>query len=166
MADLKPRIPSPIPLPNSGSFLGPNTSRAIPKITSRCIGWNNPSSITPPSIGHALDTDKKQRGQKIRRRDQQVRFSHGARPATQANSIHHQPLRRALSASSARSRQNWKNSGDWPMKSPSLVNPFRAPVAAPLVAVGRMMDTGGNWRLGNMGGLGMMRLGLKSSPPN
>src|SRR5260370_23380833 len=86
MADLKPRIPSPIPLPNSGSFLGPNTSRAIPKITSRCIGWNNPSSITPPPIGHALDTDKKQRGQKIRRRDQQVRFSHGARPATQANS--------------------------------------------------------------------------------
>src|SRR6266853_2656989 len=86
MADLKPRIPSPIPLPNSGSFLGPNTSRTIPKITSRCIGWNNPSSITPPPIGKAVDTDKKQRGQKIRRRDQQVRFSHGARPATQANS--------------------------------------------------------------------------------
>src|SRR6266851_9796789 len=63
MADLKPRIPSPIPLPNSGSFLGPNTSRAIPKITSRCIGWNNPSSITPPQIGDALDTDKKQRRQ-------------------------------------------------------------------------------------------------------
>src|ERR1700730_190189 len=38
IADLKPRIPSPIPLPSSGSFLGPNTSNAIPKITSRCIG--------------------------------------------------------------------------------------------------------------------------------
>lgn len=38
MADLNPRIPSPIPLPSSGSFLGPKTSRAIPKITSRCIG--------------------------------------------------------------------------------------------------------------------------------
>src|ERR1700674_3310899 len=57
MADLKPRIPSPIPLPNSGSFLGPNPSR------SRCIGWNNPSSITPPQIGDALDTDKKQENQ-------------------------------------------------------------------------------------------------------
>jgi hypothetical protein len=34
MADLKPRMPSPIPLPSSGSFLGPNTSRAIPKMTS------------------------------------------------------------------------------------------------------------------------------------
>src|SRR5882762_10710777 len=75
MADLKPRIPSPIPLPNSGSFLGPNTSRAIPKITSRCIGWNNPSSMTPPQIGDALDSDKKQRRQEIRRRDQPFRFS-------------------------------------------------------------------------------------------
>src|ERR1700730_13112123 len=53
MAVLNPRIPSPIPLPSSGSFLGPNTSRAIPKITSRCMGWNNPSSITPPQIGDA-----------------------------------------------------------------------------------------------------------------
>src|SRR5580698_3494560 len=38
MADLKPRMLSPIPLPNSGSFLGPNTRSASPKITSRCIG--------------------------------------------------------------------------------------------------------------------------------
>src|SRR6516162_4540224 len=36
IADLKPRMPSPIPLPSSGSFWGPNTSRAIPRITSRC----------------------------------------------------------------------------------------------------------------------------------
>src|SRR4029077_11612222 len=32
------RIPSPRPFPSSGSFLGPNTSKAIKKITSRCIG--------------------------------------------------------------------------------------------------------------------------------
>src|SRR5215472_1794423 len=38
IASLKPRMPSPIPLPSSGSFLGPNTSRAIPKITKRCMG--------------------------------------------------------------------------------------------------------------------------------
>src|SRR4029077_13293956 len=38
IADLKPRMPSPIPLPSSGSFLGPNTSRAVPKVTNRCIG--------------------------------------------------------------------------------------------------------------------------------
>ena len=37
-ADLKPRMPSPIPFPNSGSFFGPNTSKAIPKMTSKCIG--------------------------------------------------------------------------------------------------------------------------------
>jgi hypothetical protein len=29
---------SPSPLPNSGSFFGPNTSRARPKMTSKCIG--------------------------------------------------------------------------------------------------------------------------------
>src|SRR6202020_3354368 len=38
MADLKPRMLSPSPLPNSGSFLGPNTSKAIPKTISKCIG--------------------------------------------------------------------------------------------------------------------------------
>src|SRR5258708_9867904 len=38
MADLKPRMPSPIPLPSSGSFFGPNTSKAIPQITNRCMG--------------------------------------------------------------------------------------------------------------------------------
>src|SRR6266550_4425636 len=45
IADLKPRIPSPIPLPSSGSFLGPNTSKAIPKITNRCVGCKSPSNI-------------------------------------------------------------------------------------------------------------------------
>src|ERR1700690_809548 len=39
------RMPSPKPLPSSGSFLGPNTSKAIKKITSRCIGWKRPSNI-------------------------------------------------------------------------------------------------------------------------
>jgi hypothetical protein len=38
IAVLNPRKPSPIPLPNSGNFFGPNTSNAIPKTTSRCIG--------------------------------------------------------------------------------------------------------------------------------
>src|ERR1700758_1389463 len=47
MPSLSARIPSPIPLPNSGSFFGPNTRRAIKKITSKCIGWNKPSSIKP-----------------------------------------------------------------------------------------------------------------------
>src|SRR5215471_2852396 len=44
----KARMPSPIPLPSSGSFLGPNTSKAMKKITSRCIGWKRPSNIKPP----------------------------------------------------------------------------------------------------------------------
>src|SRR5580658_4792277 len=48
IADLKPRIPSPIPLPSSGNFLGPNTSNAIPKITNRCVGCNSPSNMNPP----------------------------------------------------------------------------------------------------------------------
>src|SRR5216683_2245770 len=46
IADLKPLILSPIPLPSSGSFLGPNTSKAIPKITNRCVGCKSPSNIT------------------------------------------------------------------------------------------------------------------------
>jgi len=37
-ASLNPRIDSPKPLPSSGNFLGPKTSKAIPRITSRCIG--------------------------------------------------------------------------------------------------------------------------------
>src|SRR5258708_30348094 len=38
-------MPSPIPLPSSGSFLGPKISSAIPKITIRCVGWDKPSNI-------------------------------------------------------------------------------------------------------------------------
>src|SRR6266481_3481995 len=48
IADLKPLILSPIPLPSSGSFLGPNTSKAIPKITNRCVGCNSPSNMNFP----------------------------------------------------------------------------------------------------------------------
>src|ERR1039458_1354826 len=38
IADLNPRMPSPIPLPSSGNFLGPKTSSAMPKTTSMCMG--------------------------------------------------------------------------------------------------------------------------------
>src|ERR1700730_4387241 len=42
---LNPRIASPIPFPSSGNLFGPNTSKAMPKITSRCIGCSSPSPI-------------------------------------------------------------------------------------------------------------------------
>src|SRR3954469_2839724 len=48
IADLKPRMLSPRPLPNSGSFLGPKTSRAIPAMTNKCMGWNRPSNMNAP----------------------------------------------------------------------------------------------------------------------
>src|SRR5271157_3141911 len=47
------RIPSPSPLPSSGSFFGPKTSRAMAKITSRCVGRNRLSSINTPCISIA-----------------------------------------------------------------------------------------------------------------
>src|SRR5215475_13514306 len=43
IAFLKPRIPSPRPLPSSGSFLGPNTNIAMVKITSKYIGCSRAS---------------------------------------------------------------------------------------------------------------------------
>jgi hypothetical protein len=39
-----------------------------------------------------------------------------------------------------------KNSADWPMKSPSAVRALSAPIAAPSVWVGRMMEHLGNLR--------------------
>src|SRR5579859_366465 len=45
MPSFKARIPSPRPLPSSGNFFGPNTSRAIKKMTSRWVGCNRPSNI-------------------------------------------------------------------------------------------------------------------------
>src|SRR6202158_5690453 len=55
--------------------------------------------------------------------------------------------RTAKSASIARVRMNLKNSFDWPMKSPSAVRAFSAPMAAPLVWVGRMIEHGGSFWL-------------------
>src|SRR5208337_1104652 len=77
-----------------------------------------------------------------------------------------QPSRWASSASSARSRRYAKNSCDWPMKSPSAVKALRAPIAAPFVAVGRMIEHAGSCLLRNTVGSGMIRLVWKSSPPN
>ncbi len=77
----------------------------------------------------------------------------------------HSPPRRASSASSARSRSSSKNCGDWPMKSPMAVKNLSAPMAAPFVWVGRMIEHTGNFRLRNGHGSGMIRLVLKSSPP-
>src|ERR1700730_18690721 len=74
--------------------------------------------------------------------------------------------RTAKSASIARVRMKLKKSFDWPMKSPSAVRAFSAPMAAPLVWVGRMIETGGSFRLMNAVGSGMIRFVWKSSPPN
>src|SRR6266852_9999019 len=46
------------------------------------------------------------------------------------------------------------------------VKNFRAPMAAPFVAVGRMIEHTGRLRLRNGHGSGMIRLVWKSSPPN
>src|SRR5260370_20474285 len=78
---------------------------------------------------------------------------------------HYRP-RLASSASSARSRNNSKNAGDWPMKSPMAARKFATPMAMPFVSVGRMMEHGGSFRLRNGHGSGIIRLVLKSSPPN
>src|SRR5437016_5705444 len=48
MPSFSERMPSPKPFPNSGSFLGPKTRRAMKKMTNRCMGENRPSSIKPP----------------------------------------------------------------------------------------------------------------------
>ena len=51
------------------------------------------------------------------------------------------------------------------MKRPSFVKAFTAPMAAPAVSVGRMIEHGGNCRLRNVVGSGMIRLVWKFSPP-
>src|SRR6266478_1225349 len=89
------------------------------------------------------------------------------RDATPFNdSPNHRSPRLASSASSARSRRSSKNADDWPMKSPMAVRNFRAPVAAPSVAVGRTIEHAGSFRLRNTVGSGMMRLVWNSSPPS
>src|SRR6266571_180872 len=74
--------------------------------------------------------------------------------------------RLAASACCASSCRTAKNSFGWPMNSPSAVKAFAAPIAAPCVSVGRMIETGGNLRLRKMVGSGMIRLVWKSCPPN
>src|SRR6202051_758871 len=68
--------------------------------------------------------------------------------------------RTARSASIARVRMKLKNSFDWPMKRPSAVRAFNAPMAAPLVWVGRMIEHAGSFRLRNAVGSGLIRLVL------
>src|SRR6267154_6553889 len=55
------------------------------------------------------------------------------------------------------------NACDWPMKSPMSVRNLRAPLAAPSVFVGRMIETMGRLRLRNGHGSGMIKFFLKSS---
>ena len=73
---------------------------------------------------------------------------------------------RAASAARASRVRASKNADDWPMKSPSAVRAFAAPIAAPSVLVGRMIEQTGNFRSRNTVGSGMIRLVWKSSPPN
>src|SRR5207253_9700840 len=71
----------------------------------------------------------------------------------------------AASASLASSCRAAKNAGGWPRNSPSAVRILTVAMAAPTVAVGRMIDTAGNVRLRKAVGSGMIRLVWKSSPP-
>jgi len=52
------------------------------------------------------------------------------------------------------------------MNSPSAVRPLTAPIAAPSVSLGRMIEHTGNFRLRKGHGSGMIRLVWKPSPPN
>src|SRR5258708_11818541 len=86
------------------------------------------------------------------------------RASTAASLVAYPPCR-AASACCASSCRTAKNSGDWPMNSPSAVKALAAPIAAPCVSVGRMIETTGNLRLRKIVGSGMIRLVWKSSPP-
>src|SRR4030095_6945079 len=61
---------------------------------------------------------------------------------------------------------NLKKSGDCPMNRPMSVKNLSAPIAAPLVSVGRITEQLGSFRLRNGQGSGMIKLVVKSSPPN
>src|SRR5262249_53199195 len=74
--------------------------------------------------------------------------------------------RDAASASAARPCMYSKKAGDCPMNSPMAVRNWSAPIAAPDVFVGRMIEHRGSFRLMNGHGSGMIRLVVKSSPPN
>src|ERR1700722_7818054 len=157
MPALKPRMLSPSPLPNSGSFLGPNTSKAIPKIISKCIGWNSPSNIFASQFLVKRRVDSGDRRNGGRRRPMfQTR-----RPTRQLASVQERIgyKRTAASASAAIARTVLKNCGLWPMKSPSAVKLLIVATAPPNLSVsGRMIETGGSFGLNSVG-TGKMRLG-------
>jgi thiol-disulfide isomerase/thioredoxin len=67
-------------------------------------------------------------------------------------------LRCAASAAWARPLIYEKKAGDWPTKSPIAVRNLSAPIAAPVVFVGRTMEHGGRLVLMNGQGSGMIRL--------
>src|SRR5271169_1636882 len=67
-------------------------------------------------------------------------------------------LRWAASAAVARLVINVKNAFDWPMKSPIAVRNLSAPVAAPVVFVGRITEHAGRLVLMKGQGSGMIRL--------
>src|SRR3974390_1089119 len=56
-----------------------------------------------------------------------------------------------------------KKSCDCPMNNPSSVRAFTAPIAAPLVLVGRMIEHAGNFRFRKGQGSGMMRFDCNDS---
>src|ERR1700729_1748035 len=51
MPSLKPRRPSPRPLPSSGSFLPPNRTRTTTAMTMRCVGVNSSPILFLPAAG-------------------------------------------------------------------------------------------------------------------
>jgi hypothetical protein len=51
MPSLKPRMASARPLPNSGSFLGPNNTRAMSATMSQCHGENSPTKTSQDAAG-------------------------------------------------------------------------------------------------------------------
>src|SRR4051794_28997545 len=70
----------------------------------------------------------------------------------------------AASAASASALTPAKKSGDCPSNRPMAVRNFAAPMAAPSVLVGRMIEQLGNLRSRNFVGSGMSRFGLYSDP--
>src|SRR5438477_6179552 len=78
----------------------------------------------------------------------------------------HSPPLVAASASAASSRMTSKNCGDWPTKSPIAVKNASAPIAAPRVSVGRIIEHLGSFRLRKGHGSGMIRVVVNVSPPN
>ena len=63
----------------------------------------------------------------------------------------------AASAACAKRLSRSKNALDWPLNSPSSVRPLTAPIAAPFVSVGRIIEQLGKVLLRNGHGSGMIR---------